>query len=76
MLQQVFGTHWIEFVYVTDQDNNVVCAHNFTADETSARHVCGGPLPDTVTTVTSFEYVQHRNVPLGCCARQHDIRPC
>ena len=53
---QTHGKHWIEFVYVKDQDGKVVCKHQFDAAETSPVHKCPDALPASVTTVTSYEY--------------------
>jgi hypothetical protein len=51
---QSFGSHWIEFVFVTDQDSNVVCKYNFTADDAEPTHDCEDALGVGVTSVTSY----------------------
>ena len=62
---QSHGTHWIEFVYVKDQDGNVVCKHTFDANETSPTHTCADPLPASVTAVTSYEYCNLHGLWVG-----------
>ena len=52
---QAYGTHWIDLVYVKDQEGNIVCEHRFSSTETTPVHKCTKPLAASVTAVMAFE---------------------
>ena len=52
--------HWIDTVFVMDQDNNVICEHEFPepadGETVLPSYTCPDALAEGVTSVTSYEH--------------------